>query len=172
MKNIFILLALMSLTLQMPAQTTSDGHNSGFQSDAVSRAPLLLFTNGQGQVFPLRNGQIFRLHNGQMLEVGGNYVLEAVPDRGFAFTNWNPVRVFTFTEVILDESGNANTITNMVVSPVPNYTRNPVLRFTMQPVEVLYDVPGVGTITEGEGWQANFVPARFVPPRRWGRVGD
>ena len=152
MKNIYALLALMSLVLQMPAQTSSGGHGSGFQSDDVSYAPLLLFTNGPGRVFPL--------HDGQILEVGRKYVVVAVSDRGFAFTNWNPVNVFTFTEITVDAFGNTNTISSTVLSPVPKYTRDPLLRFTLPPVEVIYDDPGVRTITVSVGWQANFVPGR------------
>jgi hypothetical protein len=93
----------------------------------------------------------------------------AVPDRGFVFTNWIPVSVFTFTEVLRDPSGATNIVSSTVASPLPQFTSDAVLKFTMQPVEVLFDRPGVMTVTLAKGWQANFVPAR-KPPRQRGQT--
>lgn len=138
MKSICILITLMALTLRTPAQTAS--------------APLQLFINGSGRVFPF--------HDGQKLEVGRDYTLTAIPDWGYAFTNWQPVNVFTIVQTTVDQYGAPlETVTNTVLSPVPNYSSDPRLRFTIQPIYVLYDNPGVMTLTESEGWQANFVPA-------------
>jgi hypothetical protein len=154
-------MAIMFFALQMPAQTAADrlGLDSG--SGDVTTAPLQLFINGSGQVY--------HLHDGQMLEVGQRYLMEAVPDCGFTFTNWNLVNVFTFTDFTLDANGNPNPpVISTVLSPVPEFTSDPRLRFTMAPVTVLYDVPGVRTITMTEGWQANFVPAiRRVRLGKW-----
>jgi hypothetical protein len=67
--------------------------------------------------------------------------------------------VFTLVEVTLDLEGNPNPpVTSTVVSAVREFTSEPLLRFTMPPVVLLYDYPGVRTITMTEGWQANFVP--------------
>jgi hypothetical protein len=152
MKYICGLLALMALVLPTPAQTSSRGNVFGIRSDEVSRAPLLLFTNGSGRVFPLQEGQMFK--------VGQECVMVADADRGFMFSNWTLVNVFTITEVYFDGSGNAHTTTTTDVSPVGVYTKTRLLRFTMRPVEVFMDEPGVLTITESVGWQANFVPVR------------
>ena len=54
--------------------------------------------------------------------------------------------------------GNTNTVVAVVGSPVPTYTNQPSLDFVMQPVVVIADNPGVMTITQGSGWQANFEP--------------
>lgn len=112
-------------------------------------APLYLFTNGGGSMTPLQNGQL--------LQVGQTYDMTAIPDSGFAFSSWQPVNVFTFTEFIINPSGDTNFVVSVTASPVPEYTSQPMLEFTMQPVAVIYDNPGVRTITEGTGWQANFV---------------
>jgi hypothetical protein len=46
---------------------------------------------------------------------------------------------------------------SVIPSLVPDYFTVPVLPFTMQPVQVLYNTNG-SALTEGSGWQANFVP--------------
>jgi len=160
MKSIYILITLMTFALQMPAQSSKDWQAPDSGRRAVTNAPLQLFVTGSGVVLPF--------HDGQMLEVGRNYSMIAIPDRGYAFTNWNPVDVFTFIETTLDSSGDPQSVTNTVLSPVPEFTSDPRLRFTMAPVSVLYDVPGVRTITMTEGWQANFVPViRRVRLGKW-----
>jgi len=117
----------------------------------TTNAPLSLFMNGGGSVAPLTNGE--------SLVVGQNYNMVATPDPGFAFTSWEPVNVFTSTEVIRDAYGNPlPPVVSIVVSPVPNYTYEASLSFVMQPVVVIYDAPGVRTVTKGAGWQANFEP--------------
>lgn len=117
----------------------------------TTNAPLSLFINGGGSVSPLTNGE--------SLVVGQSYTMVATPDPGFAFTSWEPVNVFTFTEVVIDAYGNPlPPVVGTVVSPVPNYTYEPSLSFVMQPVVVIYDVPGVRTVARGAGWQANFEP--------------
>jgi hypothetical protein len=160
MKSIYILITLMSLALQISGQIVDDKHGPDCGNRDVTNAPLELIIVGSGQVFPF--------HDGQMLEVGRRYSMIAIPDRGYAFTNWQPVNVFNFTEITIDPQGNTNPpIISTVVSPVPEFTSDPRLSFTMQPVEVIFDVPGVRTITMSKGWQANFVPAiRGGGPRR------
>ncbi len=86
--------------------------------------------------------------------------MEAIPDAGYAFSSWQPVNVFTTTQTNFDAMGNPilPPIVSTVASPVPDYTGQATLEFTMQPV---LDVTSVGSnpnITEGFGWQANFVP--------------
>ena len=113
-------------------------------------APLSLFINGGGSVSPLTNGEL--------LEVGQTYNMVAIPDAGFAFNSWQPVNVFTFITLVTDTNGKTNTVVSVVASPVPTYTKQPSLDFIMQPVVVIDDSPGVRTITESSGWQANFEP--------------
>lgn len=114
----------------------------------VSYAPLHLFINGAGGVSPL-------LDEG-MLVVGQSYTMTAIPDSGFAFSSWQPVNVFTFTSYIVDVGGGVSTNISVIASPVPQYINTPSLSFTMQPENLIYDNPGLRTITEGSGWQVNF----------------
>jgi hypothetical protein len=114
-----------------------------------STTPLYLFTTGSGQISPFSNGQL--------LTVGQTYELQASPDPGFLFSDWQPVNVFVFTEYIVDSGGNTNMVTSEEVSPVPAYSNQPILDFTMQPLTVILDNPGSSTITQSEGWQADFV---------------
>ena len=125
---------------------TRQGNGQG----TVSYAPLHLFINGAGGVSPLLDGQ--------MLEVGQSYTMTAIPDSGFAFSSWQPVNVFTFTSYVLDAGGGVSTNISVNASPVPQYINTPSLSFTMEPVEVLFDNPGVMTLTRDSGWQANFEP--------------
>jgi hypothetical protein len=120
-------------------------------AQSTNTASLSLFINGGGSISPLTNGQL--------LEVGQSYTMVAAPNPGFAFENWQPANVFTFTMVTLDASGNP-TSTNVSVVPslLPIYTNQPSLNFVMQPVVVIENNPGVMTVTKGPGWQANFVP--------------
>jgi len=154
----FLLLGILSLALHLPRQLLADDARQNLNRVVVPLAPLLLFTTGSGQIVPY--------HDGQMLEIGRRYVMTAVPERGYEFTNWNPVNVFTLVEQILDESGNIETVTNIVTSPVPRFTERPALMFEMQPEVVIYDSPAL-TIIKSVGWQANFVAVQqddFNPP--------
>jgi hypothetical protein len=111
-------------------------------------APLSLFTTGEGSISPFTDGQ--------MLEVGQDYTMEADPSPGFAFSSWQPIDVLTFTEIFFD---GVTPVTHVAVllQPDPVSSEDPVLDFTMQPLTVVLDTPA-RTITEGVGWQANFVP--------------
>jgi hypothetical protein len=138
------LLKLITFAIVISATSTAKTYAQ------TTNAPLSLFIVGGGSVSPLTNGE--------SLVVGQNYNMVASPDAGFAFTGWQPVNVFTFTEVALDQYGNPlPPVVSTVVSPVPAYTYEASLSFVMQPVTVIYDVPG-RTVTEGTGWQANFEP--------------
>src|SRR5882724_10455020 len=153
MKSIFLLLALVLAVQPLPAQAPDDDHDPANQHGIASYAPLPLFTTGSGRIVPFQDGQ--------MLEVGRSYVMAAIPHRGYIFTNWQPVNVFTETVITVDDNGVTNApITSVVVSPAPPSSARPVLRFTMQPEIVVANIPGVVTITETSGWQANFVPGR------------
>ena len=115
-------------------------------------APLYLFTNGIGSITPLQNGQ--------MVDVGQSYEMTALPDSDYAFSSWQPVNVFVLTTVEIDyntDPPTTNVITQTATSLVPEYTEEPVLEFTMQQENVLYDSGG-NSLVEYSGWQANFVP--------------
>lgn len=115
-------------------------------------APLQLFINGSGSVTPLQSGQL--------LEVGQSYEMTAIPDPGFVFSSWQPVNAFTFTQTNFDVNGNPilPPVVSVDPSQIPQYTYNPVLDFTMQPVEDITTNGSNPNITEEPGWQANFVP--------------
>ena len=115
-----------------------------------TNAPLYLLISGGGSVSPLTNGEL--------LEVGQTYNMVALPDAGFAFNSWQPVNVFTLTEVFIEPSGSTSTYVSVTPSIVPTNTIEPSLNFVMQPVVVIYDNPGVSTMTESRGWLANFGP--------------
>jgi len=161
MKGIWLVLVLTLSAAGVAAQTPNEPQAPADQSESAARAPLLLFTNGPGRVAPL--------HDGQMLEVGRAYTMVAIPDPGCAFTNWNPVVVFTFVEYVYNPAGGFTTVTSTVVSAVPQFSTTPALRFSMEPVQVILNDPGVRTITRSVGWQANLVVTRkrgvgAVPP--------
>ena len=164
MKTITLLLLALTLAVQqLPAQMPDAIQDFANNDRHASYAPLNLFINGSGTVFPF--------HDGQMLHIRLQYSIVAVPDPGYIFTNWTKVVVFTFTEITINAQGQPNPpITSTVLSSVPTNIRSPRLEFTMQPEEVIYNDPGVRIITEGIGWQANFVSARkFWPVKNWPR---
>jgi hypothetical protein len=146
-----LLLTFALAALQLPAQSPDEIPGSAARKRDVSYAPLSLFITGEGKIVPFDDGQ--------MLQVGRDYVMRAIPDRGYVFTHWTPVILFTITEFIIDPSGNPIARSTTVASPSPDQVADPLLRFTMQPEEVLFDSP-VRRITTRTGWQANFVPAR------------
>jgi hypothetical protein len=150
MKTICLLFALIWSVQQLPAQTLDDINDFQCQCGDVSYAPLLLFTNGPGRIFPFEDGQ--------MLEVGREYSMIAIPDRGYVFTNWTEVNVFTFIFTNYDAAGNPvlPPVTSTVLSPVPTNIKDPILKFTMPPEIVLANTSI--KITQDSGWQANFVP--------------
>jgi hypothetical protein len=154
MKSIY--LALLTLTLaehQLAAQLSYKTRGSTTCVKEVL-SPLMLYTNGPGTISPFEDGQ--------MHEVGRTYYMIAIPEPGYAFTSWNPAEVFTLTSIVLDTipipgTVITNTNTSVTLSPVPRYTGAQRLRFTMEPVEVLYNNNG-NTLTRSYGLQANFVP--------------
>jgi hypothetical protein len=84
----------------------------------------------------------------------------AVPADGYVFTGWQEANVFISWQVTVDGNGNANPpVTSTVVSIVlGTASTQPQLNFTLQALDVIYDDPGVSTISEGFGWQADFAP--------------
>jgi Divergent InlB B-repeat domain len=117
----------------------------------ANTAPLYLFTTGSGNIFPYQDGQL--------LNVGQDYEMTAVPDPGFVFSSWEQVNVFTIEEFTIDANGNPNPpIISQTISPAPPSVFQPVLDFTMQPETVILNIPGVRSVTQDDGWQANFVP--------------
>lgn len=139
------------LTVQpLSAQPSTGFHGPPGHSQDVTYAPLPLFVSGSGTVFPLEDGQ--------MLEVGRTYFMVAIPDQGYVLSAWQEVNVFTFIEYTKDGSGNVVERTSTVVAPIDEYIHHPALRFIMQPQVMLFDVPGVRSVSESIGWQATFVP--------------
>lgn len=145
-----VALALAAFAFPLAGESLGTHDNPGLLSSGGSQAPLVLFINGPGRVL--------RFHDGQMLEVGLEYRAQAIPDRGAVFIGWNRVNVFTDTEVVYDSSNNPTGNRTIVTSaPVPISIRSPDLRFAVQPATVLLDIPGVRSLTQTTGWQANFV---------------
>lgn len=143
MKKVFILAALFFTAQWLSAQDT--------------QAPLPLYISGSGKVVPF--------HDGDMLDVGRKFVMTAVPDKGYVFTNWQQVAVFTIIQVNYDNEGQ---IIGAVTSTVPSLllpepAKNRVLHFTMQPEQVLEENPDGSGMTLSFGWQANFVPTPQNP---------
>src|SRR6266403_1139194 len=90
MRNISLLLAVILPALHVSAQAADGVRDPAARDGVVSYAPLSLFTSGGGRIVPFDDGQ--------MLEIGRRYVMAAVPEAGFTFSNWTLVNVFTFTE--------------------------------------------------------------------------
>src|SRR5690242_16946335 len=107
-----LLLAFALVAPQVPAQTSDDVPGSAAKNRDVSYAPLSLFISGEGKIVPFDDGQ--------MLRVGHDYVMRAIPDRGYVFTNWTPVILLTFTEFIIDPSGHPIPRSTTVASPSPD----------------------------------------------------
>lgn len=140
-------LALLVLAFPLAAQSLRTHDQPALLSNGETQAPLLVFTNGSGHVAPF--------HNGQMLIVGPEYEMLGIPHVGYVFAGWTPVTAFT----IVDYSTDGSATTNTVLSPAFGSIKSRVLRFTVQPPEVIFDDPGVRTITMSLAWQANFVRA-------------
>jgi len=163
MKNIFRLLTIFLIAFAVrraSAQMSVEFQNFGRYFYDITYAPLLLFKNGQGYILPYDNGKT--------LQVGRNYVMTAIPARGYAFTNWNPVEVVTVTGEEIDvEAGATIPISYTDVTPEPGSEKDSSLVFTVKP-ETIYNAVYADTftgkvyqetITESTGWQANFVPS-------------
>lgn len=121
------------------------------QPDDVTNAPLFLLINGNGQVSPYASGDL--------LQVGLTYDLLATPDPGYVFSGWQPVNVFNFMEITVNNDGTTNpAVSSTVVSPLPIFLYDSDLQFTQQDITTISDIPGVQTVSEGQGWQADFDP--------------
>jgi hypothetical protein len=142
-------IALMLLAFTAPAQNPGTRDSPALLSSGGGRAPLVLFISGPGQVLPY--------HDGQLLEVGADYRMLAIPNRGAVFAGWNQVNLFVTTVATIDGAGYATNVTSTDISPMPISVRSPFLRFTVQPTNVLEEIPGYLSIKQITGWQANFV---------------
>ena len=151
MKTILLLLATLLAAMPLAAQTSRDVQGSIIQDGGAASASLVLFTNGNGRILPYRSGQ--------MLETGRSYCLAAIPARGFAFSGWEQVVIFTFTEWTRGPSGTTIERTSTDVIPYEYRVGGPLLKFVMEPEEVIFYYPNVRIITRSHGWQANFEPA-------------
>src|SRR5581483_453958 len=139
-------------------------NNGGYAQGTL--APLFLFTNGSGSITPFQSGQL--------LQAGQTYQMTAVPQAGDSFESWEPVNVFIFTQILMDSSGNVSTDTSQVVSLLNSFFSIPTLNFTMMPPQVIQDLPGVRSIVENSGWQANFTAVPEPPALAllgWGLAG-
>jgi hypothetical protein len=101
MKKILLLLVVMLGVQHLSAQDTDDR----------SFAPLFIITNGMGKIFPF--------HDGEMLEVGRKYDMVAVPDRGYEFSSWQPVTIFTDDEYTYNPSGQLVERENYIIVSTP-----------------------------------------------------
>jgi hypothetical protein len=152
MKNLgLILLAFLLVTPPLRAQL-SDLPVSAIRSNRVLYTPLNLSINGKGEVLFFRDGEL--------LPVGGKFVMWAAAAPGYVFVNWQPANVFIFTQVTIDGAGKPVSTTSAEWVPVPEYQWSSFLEFTPQLDNVIFDAPGVETISQGQGWIANFAPAR------------
>jgi len=162
MSKFFLLLAVLLGAHQLPAQTLSDIRASVVKDSNVTNAPLFLSITGEGRVVPF--------HDGEMLQVGRKYTMVGIPDRENVFSNWATINVFVTTEITFDQNGNQlPPLVSTVSSPPLNYTNVPVLKFTIQPVNVIFS-NNIFSISEYTEWQANFVPGKRVgSDRGWWR---
>lgn len=152
MKKFALTTAVLLVTVCFLLRSDAQGTTGGIGNDDVTNEPLSLFISGAGGVTPLQDGE--------SLVVGQTYDLTAVPDSGSQFISWNPVNVFVFSQITVNADGSVNPpVISEVLSPGPEYSTQPMLEFVMQPTQVIFNNPGVETITESEGWQANFAPA-------------
>jgi hypothetical protein len=156
MKIISLLLLTFILVVpQLPAQVADNSRGFAEKDSHISYAPISLFTSGAGRIVP------YEFDNGQMLRVGHQYLIFAIPDRGYVFSNWARVDILTDEVTRYDEYGNPyQFILNQLVTPEPTNHRNPLLGFTMQPEMPVANGSEFVTTTLSIGWQANFVPAK------------
>jgi hypothetical protein len=139
--------------LELLPVNASDGTFNLIGRTRETYAPLFLSIQGNGRVIPFKNGQI--------LTVGHNYEMTGVPNLGYEFAYWSPVSVFTDSEVIYNANDvPVETNNTLTISVVPQEIQHRSLEFTMQPVQVLLDIPGVRSLTLRRGWQATFVKRR------------
>ena len=151
MKQIGIIIVTLA-TMWFATRAQAQGTLQTIHPNDTSYAPLLLFTNGEGQFTPYQAGQL--------LEVGQTYTVTAVPADGYVFTGWQQANVFTTWQVTVDGNGDTNPpVISTIVSINPGLSSaQPQLEFILQSPDEIYDNPGVSTITESVGWQADFTP--------------
>jgi hypothetical protein len=155
MKKIYALLLVLMVALRLSAQTADGLQTSIVQSRNIPYEPAALFTDGPGQIWPIRSGE--------MVPVGETYLVVPIPANGYKFESWQLVNVFTFTDYTVDAQGHLNPpITSIVISSVPKYRYGPLLLYDALPETTLYDVPGVETIVVTQGWMANFAPVKKI----------
>lgn len=150
-KEVAFILVILTLALA-PTRLPAQGTLSAFQPQDTSYAPLLISTNGSGTITPYNSGQL--------LVVGQNYTLTATPAEGWLFAGWAAAWVFTDTEITINSFGATNPpIVSTIWSSTPGTlgTQNQ-FTFTMPSINVVYDSPGIRTLTQEQGFVANFVP--------------
>jgi hypothetical protein len=83
--------------------------------------------------------------------------MQAIPDLGYQFSDWQPVDIFFFIQQVPTGGGITNTVVTEVQSPLPEYSDQSILDFTMQPGTVITSTENL-EVTQSEGWQADFTP--------------
>jgi hypothetical protein len=118
-----------------------------------TQSPLPLYISGSGKIAPFQDED--------MLDDGRDYVMTAVPDKGYVFSSWQQADIFTFEEYFKSypDGQPVEKISSVVIRDPPEPGKNRVLHFTMQPEDILLDIPDVRILIHSYGWQANFVPA-------------
>jgi hypothetical protein len=159
-----LLLITLLLGQRLWAQPSSEIRDRAEPAMTGPMAPLLVFTNGSGSIFAIAHsgGGSFLVNPDDMLPVGDHITLFAIPAPGYEFKSWQPANVFFFEETTLNSQMQPNPeVTSEVVSPTPREILSPVLEFRLSRLNIIYDFPGVRTISQGSGWQADFEP---LPP--------
>jgi hypothetical protein len=151
-KGYYLLLLILLGVQPLSTQWLRNGQGFAVKQDEVTNTALFLSITGAGRVVPF--------HDGQSLQVGREYTMVGIPDRGNTFSNWAIINVFVTTEITFDQNGNQlPPLVTTVSSPPLNYTNVPVLKFTIQPVNVIFS-NNIFSISEYAEWQANFVPGK------------
>ena len=147
MKSFFIFLILVLSVFYSPGQSII----TLSPSPESCLPPLFIYKNGPGKVAA-------QFSFGQLFMDGRYYHLIAVPDRGYEFSNWQEVDVFTVTQYLYFYGQRIEPpIISTDVTPVPHYIYDPLLLLPEQKVDYILSSTNV-MITESIGWQANFVP--------------
>ncbi len=157
MKKLFLLFSILILVQRLSAQPSEAANCISWPGEGEYSLPAQTLTNGNGYVFAIRE----RWRRDPQDEV----TVVAIPARGYVFSSWQPVNVFTISQTTIGADGLVNPPTiSSVFSPIARYSYDPVLRFVTQPAIVLFDNPGVQEIAQQEYWQANFVPCELRRP--------
>ncbi len=157
MKKLFFLFSMLILVQRLSAQVSEAANCVSWSGENEYSLPAQTLTNGNGYVFEVRE----RWRRDPQDEV----TVVAVPARGYVFSSWQPVNEFIISQITIGADGQVNPPTvSSVISPIPRYSYDPVLRFVPEPATILFDDPGVQEISQQVSWRANFVPCEPQRP--------